>query len=103
MELPSNRDFAAEVKTDRLITLWRVTLAGAVILIWILLSVAMMQRAEVSLWVVALAVIIVGCLACRWLIKHNHFVMAVWAYSLGALLGITISITSTNATVVQIV
>src|SRR5687768_837621 len=103
MELPSNRDFAAEVKTDRLVTLWRVTLAGAIILVWILLSIAMMQRTEVSLWVVALGVIIAGCLLCRWLIKRSQFVTAVWAYSLGALLGITISITSTNETIVQIV
>jgi signal transduction histidine kinase len=102
MNVPSNLDFATEVKTDRLATLWKVTLAGAVIIVWILLSISMMQRTDVSRWLLSLAALIGGCALTRSLLKSAHYSMAVWSFSIGAVLCLGIAITSGDPNVTQI-
>jgi signal transduction histidine kinase len=80
MNIPTNQDFATEVKTDRLRLLWRVTLFVAIISCWIILNIAMLQRSEISRMVIPIAVLIVGMLATRFFLNRGVYSTAAWTY-----------------------
>jgi signal transduction histidine kinase len=103
MTIPTNQDFATEVKMDRLTTLWRVTLIGALFLAWIILNIAMMQRTSVTTWIVALGLVIAGCLVTRFLLKRSVYVPAVWVYALGSMIGIGVALSTNETAVLEVV
>jgi len=103
MTIPTNQDFATEVKMDRLTTLWRVTLFGALFLAWIVLNIAMMNRTGVTSWIVALGIVVIGCLATRFLLKRSVYVPAVWVYALGTMVGVGIALTTDDPQALQVI
>ncbi|MBI5670209.1 MAG: two-component sensor histidine kinase [Chloroflexi bacterium] len=86
MTLPTNHDFATEVRADRLAVLWKVTLIGALTLFWLLATVAMVARSNAIIWLLALLVLSVGCLAARHFLRRDRYPYAVWSYTLGGLI-----------------
>jgi signal transduction histidine kinase len=83
MSIPTNEDFALEVRTDRLVMLWKVTLSGAVVLGWILFTITMLQRENQLLGLLPPLIVVAGCLLTREFLRRNHYIAAVWMYALG--------------------
>lgn len=84
---PNQENFANEVREDRLKTLWQFSLAGAIILSWIIATIGTLQRQNVTLWFGMLFSIVVGCLVARVLLNRNRFNGAVGAYAAGLMVG----------------
>ncbi len=83
MTIPSKQDFATEVRSDRLKTLWQFTFAGCVVFFWIIATIATLQKTNALSRMVGVAAWGGACLLTRWLLKHNHYVQGVWTYALG--------------------
>ncbi len=93
MNIPSNQDFATEVKFDRLKVLWRVTIILSFIAGWIVLNAAMLQRMELVRPLLPVALMIGGSLMTRYFLNRNHYVWAAWIYILAALVSLTLLLT----------
>jgi signal transduction histidine kinase len=83
MSIPTNEDFALEVRTDRLATLWKVTLAASIVLGWIVFTVAMLQRQQALHGLIPPFLLSIACLLTREFLKRNRYTAAVWTYALG--------------------
>lgn len=83
MTIPTNQDFATEIRSERLRVIWQTTAAGCVVIFWIVAVVGILLRRNVLVWGVAPAVCLVGCLITYLLLSKNHYRAAVWAYGLG--------------------
>jgi signal transduction histidine kinase len=81
--IPTNRDFAMEVRSERLKILWQFTFIGCLILFWIIATVATLQKANALYWLVSVGAWGGACLVTRQLLKANHYAQAVWMYALG--------------------
>ncbi len=92
MTLPTNQDFATEVKFERLRLLWRVTLIGAVLAGWVLLNIAMLQRVDVVHALAPLLVVIVGMVITRFILRYNGYILAAWVYVFSGLIALGISL-----------
>jgi signal transduction histidine kinase len=92
MTIPTNRDFATEVKQDRLRLLWRVTLVASVLVAWVLMNIAMLQRSELSKMFVPLVVVVIGSLATRFVLARNAYNRAAWVYVWSLTIGLAIAL-----------
>ncbi len=92
MTIPTNQAFATEVRFDRLRLLWRVTLVAAVLIGWVLLNVAMLQRADVTRLIIPLVVMLLGALGTRTLLHHGTYGAAAWTYIVAVVLGLGIAL-----------
>jgi signal transduction histidine kinase len=102
MSVPSNKDFADEVRSDRLATLWKVTLAGAGVIFWGALSLLIVQRSSTLPWIGAAAALTIGCLLARFFLKRDRYTPAVWSYALGCVIATSLPMTSSEPIVVQV-
>jgi signal transduction histidine kinase len=88
--LPTNEDFAVEVKSDRLRILYRSTITLCVVILMLLITFGVAQSGikggnlNVAL---GLFTIICGCLLTHALLQRNRLTPASWSYGLGAALG----------------
>ncbi len=82
--LPMQLDFASEVRTDRLRVLWRATAVVSFILGWIVLSFTALNRTNVVEGLGPFVILVLACLVTRALLNRNHYKLAAWAFSLGA-------------------
>jgi len=98
MTIPTNRDFATEVKQDRLRLLWRVTLVASVLVAWVLMNIAMLQRSELSKMFVPLLVVALGSLVTRLLLARDSYNRAAWAYVASLTIGLAIALTFADST-----
>ena len=89
--IPSKQDFATDVKIDRLRLLWRVTLLASILVGWIVLNVAMLQRTGMSPVLVALVILAVGSLITRTTLERGAYIVASWAYILSAMTALGIA------------
>ncbi len=103
MNIPTKQDFATEIRSNRLKTLWQFTLTGAVIAFWVVATIGTLQRANVVVWLGATGSIAVGCLLTRYVLIHNRYVSAVWVYSLGVVVAITAVLLVGDSVAVQLV
>lgn len=106
MSLPTNEDFANEVKTDRLTILYQATLAITIILLIFMSTFATAFKELAHFFIMtcaALAAIIVGSVLTRLLLKRERLEGAVWTYALGGVAGVTIMLRLDMTAVVQIV
>ncbi|MBZ0287175.1 MAG: hypothetical protein K8I30_06130, partial [Anaerolineae bacterium] len=83
MTIPTNKDFATEVRSDRLKTLWQFTFAGCLVFFWVIATVATLQKSNAWYWMVAVGVWGIACLLTRALLRINRYGHAVWMYALG--------------------
>ncbi len=80
----SKLTFVDEIRTDRLDTLWKTTLAFVLILAWLLLILAASSSdADASDLVLPVIFTVVASLATRFFLKADRYHVATWAYSLG--------------------
>jgi signal transduction histidine kinase len=90
MTIPTNQDFATEVRADRLTIIWQLTLIGCVVIFWTIAIAGALTRANVVVWLVAPASWAGACLLSRTLLIRKKFPAAVRSYGLGAVLGISV-------------
>ena len=90
MTIPTNQDFATEVRADRLTIIWQLTLIGCVIIFWTIAIAGALTRANVLVLLLAPSSWAVACLLARTLLVKKRFPAAVWSYGLGAVLGISV-------------
>src|SRR5262245_26931124 len=103
MSIPSNQDFALEVRTDRLTTLWKVTLGISVVLAWIVFTAAMLERERYLIVLLPPGIVIAGCVLTRELLTRGRFTPAVWAYALSAVAAVAILLYTGSEDLKQIV
>lgn len=91
MSLPSNLDFATEVKTDRLSVLYRLTFfTGLVMLLaGLVFSLTGRQGNSPLTLVLVTGSLMLGCALTHFTIKRD-FTLAAWLYSLGGVLAIAV-------------
>ncbi|MEP7291375.1 MAG: ATP-binding protein [Chloroflexota bacterium] len=92
MTIPTNQDFATEVKIDRLRLLWRATLVATILIGWIILNVAMLQRSDVSRMLIPMVVLLLGALLTRSTLRRGAYTRASWAYILAGMLALGIAL-----------
>jgi signal transduction histidine kinase len=100
--IPTNQDFATEVKVERLKVLWRITLIISIFVIWIILNVAVLQRLDAASAVAPFVVLGVGCLVTRSLLNRSLLTPAVWAYAIGGMAALAVGLLTGSPQIVQI-
>ncbi|MEO8611358.1 MAG: HAMP domain-containing sensor histidine kinase [Chloroflexota bacterium] len=103
MTIPTNKDFATEVRSDRLKTLWQFTFAGCLIFFWVIATIATLQKSNAWYWLIAVGVWGVACLLTRALLKINRYAHAVWTYALGGVAAGAVILAGGDTTATQII
>src|SRR5690349_12870998 len=90
MTIPTNQDFANEVRADRLTIIWQLTFIGCIIIFWTLAVAGALPRGNLLAWLMAPAAWVISCLLARGMLQKKRFPAPVWSYGLGAVLGISV-------------
>jgi signal transduction histidine kinase len=93
MTLPTNTIFAEEVKSDRLIALYRITAVVSFVLILGLLTFGTLSNLDAGttiLWLVSAIVLLGGSFITAQLLQHMTFRLAAWTYIFSAIVGIAL-------------
>lgn len=88
--IPTNIDFATEVKSDRLGILWKVTLAGSMVLVFFAATFVSFLDLSFITWLAAPAVLGAGCMLTAVLLNKQRFNEAAWTYALGGVAAVII-------------
>src|SRR5690348_7450886 len=92
MTIPSNQDFATEVRVDRLRLLWRVTLVAAILVAWMILNIAMLQRTSISLMALPPVIMIAGALLTRTMLNRLIYAGAAWIYVISGVVALAVAL-----------
>lgn len=103
MNVPSQQNFATEVRSSRLTTLWQYTMAGAVVVFWLVATLGTLQRTNIAAWLLSMIAVMSGCLVARLLLQRNRFAWAVWAYTLGIMGGAGLLLISETSVATQVI
>jgi signal transduction histidine kinase len=103
MYIPTNQDFATEVKFDRLRQLWRVTLVASVIVGWALLNVSMLQHADVARMVIPLVIFVLAAAVTRAMLSRGAYLTAARVYVMLALIALGVTLAVGSAGVVTVI
>ncbi len=90
--VPSNIDFAAEVKHDRLNLLWKLTAAVSAFVFIFCFVLFSAEGARNKLWIYAPLVILTSSLLTPYLLKRS-FNVAAWNFTLGGMLAVVVGMT----------
>lgn len=100
IHVPSEADFAAEVRADRLNLLWKITLVVSFIIAWTLVVIS--NGRDLSAFQLILPSVVLGasCLLTGQILRQGKFNLAVWVYALGVIgaIGLVMSIESEFST-----
>ncbi len=91
VSVPSEMSFAEEVRIERLSILWKATLFGAFILIWISIVISGGERIISTEIVFPAILITTGCLLASWFLGREQLEWAVWSYALGGLTAVALA------------
>jgi signal transduction histidine kinase len=94
VSVPSQVSFAQEVRAERLGILWKVTLFGVFVLVWVLIVISGGRGASAGDMVIPTLILSIGCIATGQLLNRNLFLMAVWSYALGIILAVGFTLAS---------
>ncbi|NDJ62515.1 MAG: hypothetical protein GYB67_15410 [Chloroflexi bacterium] len=89
MAVPNQRDFATEVRSDRLDTLWRLTLISVLLVGAVVLFDAWFDSRSPVVPLIPFAIVIAGCLATRWLLRDpERYLGAAHVYAWSCILAL---------------
>lgn len=96
VSVPSEADFAAEVRVDRLNLLWKITLVVSFIIAWMLGIASGGGGVSAFQIILPSAVLVTSCLLTGQILRGGKFNLAVWVYALGVIgsIGLVTSIES---------
>jgi signal transduction histidine kinase len=103
VNLPTNKDFATEVRSDRLKMLSQFTMVGSAALFWITSMASMFQRANAAGWLVALALLTLVCVATRSLVIRDRYLDGVWTFAIGSIVAVSVVLAWADPQTVEIV
>ena len=89
----NNLDFTQEVRSERLATLWKVTLGFAVAIIWVVLVLNSLSAGAPLDIIVGVLPAVIGCGVCSALLNRKRLNSAIGAY----IIGLVISLALLNA------
>src|SRR5689334_16782575 len=90
MTVPTQLDFAQEVRAERLSLLWKITLIIALFLVWGSLILTSLNATNPTDLFLPTLIVAAGCLACRQLLRVMRYTEAVWAYVIATMFAIAI-------------
>lgn len=102
--VPSNIDFATEVKTDRLALLWKITLgiAGSILIVATTI-ITVTDDASFTIWINAPLVLAVFCFLTRWAIHKYPLETAASIYTLGLVAAVSVALADRDPLAIQII
>ncbi len=92
----SNEDFANEVRTERLNLVWKATLFVVIAALWCFF---LFRVGNVQTIFIPGATVLVGCMACRYLLKAKRLTEATWVYALSIMISLGFLLLNDDATV----
>ena len=101
--IPTNIDFATDVKSDRLEILWKVTLALCVFLLVLTFTFAPTAQLSAIVWAGAPIVLGIFCIVTNIALKQKHFETASIVYTFGWLAAVAVALTEKDPKVAEIV
>ncbi len=101
-EIPSNIDFASEVKSDRLSLLALITGYGAIAMILVMFTIAATANVSLFIWIYAPIVMAVGSFATRFLLRRKLYDFAGVFYVITLVATITIAMFDKDPQALQI-
>jgi signal transduction histidine kinase len=102
MSVPTNVDFATDVKVDRLGVLWKVTVGLGSLLLFITIATAVIGRMNTVMGTLSAAVMIgVGFLV-QFLLQRFGYNRAVWAFGIGYAVVIALPMIGGDTTIKQV-
>lgn len=102
MSLPSNIDFASEVKGDRLAVLWKAVAAGCFILLCIILAFYSTWTRSLGLWVLAPVVMLIACAITRQFLNIERLDAASLTFAVGGIAAINLALASSGELMVDV-
>jgi signal transduction histidine kinase len=102
-DVPTNINFADDVKSDRLSILWQVTSGVSIMVLVLMFTFVTTENLSVAIWVLSPIALIAGSTATRILLAWERINLASLAYTLGGVLAVAVAMTETNPTTAQIV
>jgi signal transduction histidine kinase len=101
--VPSNIDFATEVKSDRLALLYKFTIGlSIIIIIFASTLVSAVDEFQFEGWIAAPITLIGFCMITRFLLKRQQFGLGAIAYASGGIVAVGVAMTDGNELTAQI-
>lgn len=94
--LPTNIDFATDVKTDRLDILWQVTLGISLAVMLLMFTFVTTEALSPNIWIYMPLTLVLFCLLTRFLLARGHYEKAAFAYTFGGIVAVTAALTDTS-------
>ncbi|HRE49232.1 MAG TPA: HAMP domain-containing sensor histidine kinase [Aggregatilineales bacterium] len=85
-------DFTKQTRVDRLSILWKVTVGGAGLLLWLALIMSALQQAVVLEVLLPIGIVIGGSLLCGTFLRRGRYDVAGWVYTLGIMAAVALMI-----------
>lgn len=104
--LPTNEDFANEVKSDRLKILYQFTAVFCLFVLMFIITFGAVQTGKTSSALnvaLSLIVVLLGCFFAHQLLRRNQLNLAAWAYAMGAAIGSGVMLYLGDNTSLQII
>ena len=103
----TNKDFALEVKSDRLKILYKITIAIAAIFLLFSITFGFIaidgdSAYDITDFTFTILAVIAGSLATRYFLERDNFDAAAWSYALGGVGGVFIVLSQGDGTIVQV-
>ncbi|MBN1678986.1 MAG: hypothetical protein JW966_01755 [Anaerolineae bacterium] len=87
VNVPSEMSFAQEVRSERLDIIWKVTLFGTLVIGWLIIVITGGRDSTfdnvITDALIPMTLGTIGCIVTGYLLKHQKFEPAVWAYAVG--------------------
>ncbi|MFW5708742.1 MAG: sensor histidine kinase [Chloroflexota bacterium] len=100
--LPTNIDFATDVKLDRLNLLWRLTLGLMVPLLLVMFTFATSDYMSLYIWVLAPLTLSLFCVLTGWILKYQRYEAAAITYNLGGIAAVSVAMFEATPIVLQV-
>ncbi len=94
--LPTNLDFATDVKADRLDVLWQVTLGVSLAVLLLMFTFVSTEALSPQVWVYMPLTMIVASIVTRFLLRRKFYDGASLAYTIGGIAAISVGLTDTT-------
>jgi signal transduction histidine kinase len=101
-DVPSNIDFATEVKSDRLALLFKITIGIAVVMILLSLSATAYADIDLMVWVGAPLVLIAGSFLTQWMLREEYFESASWCFTLTTMAAVSTAMLANTEIGIQV-
>src|SRR5260221_14545294 len=84
-------DFAQEVRRERLSVLWKITIVVTVFMVWgALIITSLTPGGNFVDILIPTSAVTVGCLGTQFLLSRHRYTEAVWTYTIGIIVAVSV-------------